>query len=234
MGEQLGLGMVNKSFDRMFKPKRKAWWSDCGHYRYRLEEIWEPNLPLLNFVLLNPSTAGRPDPANPGELTSDQTFTRACVRARRWKEFATKPPHDIGGVIFTNAYAWTETNSLEVKKLLKAGKDLIGPDNDASIVKAAQDVRASHGLVICAWGAHCSPARSKDVLRLLMATAKVTPQALRFTASGAPVHILYLPYDLGGGPYAITEPNFCRGCGFEIAADSLACGECSCEDDCTP
>ena len=210
--------------------QRSASWSQDGQYRYRLSEIWDRDLPILNFVLLNPSTAGRRVDGSM-ELSSDQTFTRACVRARRWKEFATKPPHQIGGVIFTNAYAWAETNALEVRKLLKAGKDLIGPANDQAIVMAARKAQESRGLVLCAWGTHCQPSRAKDVLRLLMHRAGVTPHALRFTKSGAPEHILYMPYDLQGGPWAITDPNFCRGCGCEISADSLACGECSCEDD---
>lgn len=35
-------------------------------------------------------------------------------------------------------------------------------------------------------------------------------------------------------PVPTGPTNRCQGCGCEIAADSSACGECVCEDDCAP
>ncbi len=212
----------------LFAPTRRAVWSKDGIYRYRLEDVWNEDDPKINFCLLNPSVAGKADPKKPGKLRSDPTYTRAIERAKNWHEFATAKPYRVGGVIFTNAYAYSETDRT---KLFDAA-DPVGPENDAFIVQAAQDARKSGGLVICAWGATCQPARSRAVLKLLMHKAQVTPHALRFTKGGAPEHILYLPYDLR--PIPIISPNYCRGCGCEIAADSLACGECMCEDDCSP
>lgn len=31
--------------------------SDCGNYRYQLNCVWDESLPIVPFIMLNPSTA---------------------------------------------------------------------------------------------------------------------------------------------------------------------------------
>ncbi|CAJ0698587.1 hypothetical protein R11007_02835 [Ralstonia holmesii] len=47
--------------------------SDCEQYRYRLWREWERSLPVLGFIMLNPSTADH--------LENDRTITRCIGRA---------------------------------------------------------------------------------------------------------------------------------------------------------
>lgn len=183
----------------VFSPDRK--------FRYVWQNVWQPDKPLMNMNMLNPSTAD--------ENQGDPTVTRCCERARRL---------DFGGLIVTNAYAFRATLPKDLKK---AGFP-IGDDNDAYIIAAAKRAK----LVVCGWGANIQAARARHLLKLIRVQAKKTPHALIFTKGGQPGHPLYEPYE-GCPPMEITDPNFCMQCGFEIAPEmgTAYCGECACEDD---
>lgn len=131
---------------------------------------------------MNPSTAD--------ELKNDPTVTRWRERAQRWSEMGYLR---IGGVKVTNAFAWRETDSTQLKALIDAGVDLVGPENDRYILEACQGA----AIVVCGWGepGHKLLGRGPQLLELLRA-AGVKPHALKINASGAPCHPLYLPYDL--------------------------------------
>lgn len=65
-----------------------------SHYTHRplLWRSWDSKLPLLSWILLNPSTATEIDP--------DPTLTRCCEWSRRW---------GFGGLVLANAYDWRST-----------------------------------------------------------------------------------------------------------------------------
>lgn len=154
----------------LFNPDvdRTAVFSPCGLYRYRLGRTWDERSPVVNFLMLNPSTADAID--------DDPTITRCMGFARRWYG---------GGIVVTNLYAFKATKP---KDLWRAAEP-IGPDNDATILAEAK--RA--GLVICAWGNHgAKNGRGDQVLKVLR-EAGVEPWALDITLARQPGHPLFIP-----------------------------------------
>jgi hypothetical protein len=139
-------------------------------YRYDLRRIWgEPGFRVVNFIMLNPSTADA--------TKNDPTITRCVDFARRW---------GFGGLTVTNLFALRSTDP---KKLRKAA-DPVGPLNDEFLLRWA----LSADRVVCAWGAHLwALRRGKEVLARLRA-AGVVPHLIGFpTKGGHPPHPLYLP-----------------------------------------
>ena len=143
--------------------------SPCGRYRYMLWRTWDDALPLLVYVMLNPSTAD-------GEL--DDATIRVCMgRAKQM---------GYGGIIVVNLFAWRATSPAD----MKAAEDPVGPENDAWI----RTVVLINSDVIVAWGTHGTfKDRDKAVLRLLRKT-KAKIRALRITKDGHPCHPLRIPY----------------------------------------
>ena len=139
-------------------------------YRYTLTRVWDPDAPVVNFLMLNPSTADafRLDPTN-----------RRCVGvAMAW---------GFGAVVTTNLFALRSTDP----KGLRAAADPIGSDNDAAIVDAAR----SADLVIAAWGNHgVHLDRGRQVMGLLR-NADIEVHHLHRTGADQPGHPLYLPGD---------------------------------------
>lgn len=155
-----------------------AYISPCGTYRYRLWRVWNVNLGLVCFVMLNPSTA---------DEEADDPTIRRCIRfAKDW---------GFGGIEVVNLYAYRATDPAA----LSLAADPVGPSNDVEIVTAATGAR----LVVAAWGATRLKAgldgtgvartalRIDQVVRLLTRNGIV--HALGVTATGAPRHPLYVP-----------------------------------------
>jgi hypothetical protein len=80
---------------------------DC--YRYALMHIWNPFLPLILWVMMNPSTADL--------QFSDNTLFKTYKFSRKW---------GFGGQLIGNIYAYRATDQ---NRLLECA-DPIGPDND--------------------------------------------------------------------------------------------------------
>jgi hypothetical protein len=148
-----------------------ATFSDCRRYRYTLTRTWDWDLPQINFLMLNPSTAD--------DVDNDPTVERCERRARMW---------NYGGLIVTNLFAFRSTDPA----YMKAALDPVGPDNDAAIVAAATDAQ----LVVCAWGKDGLHLGRGDVIRKRL--SMFTPlYCLRISESTQqPWHPLYLPYSL--------------------------------------
>ena len=159
-----------------------AIFSPCRRYRYLLWRIWDFKRPHATFCLMNGSTAD--------EVADDATVTRCQVRADKWRELGFL---DVGGVKVVNAFAWRETDSRKLPQLVKAGVDILGPDNDAHIIDACRGA----AIVVCGWGepGHKLLDRGPRLLELLRAYG-VKPHALKVNASGAPGHPLYIGYDV--------------------------------------
>ena len=110
-----------------------------GDYRYTLSRVWDSSLPVLTFVLLNPSTA------DANQL--DPTLKR-CVR------FAMRDGY--GGMTIANLYAF-RTRSPAV---MKAASDPVGPDNDRVLASIT-------GTVVAGWGTNASASRVAQAVTLL-------------------------------------------------------------------
>lgn len=157
-----------------------AMFSDDRAYRYVLWRMWDVQLPYVNFILLNPSTAD--------EVNNDPTVERQVRRVASWKRRGLDT-RLWGGVVITNAYAFRST----YPRVLRTVLDPIGPKGDDAIMAWAK----GSDLCIVGWGGHVDeavPGRQADILGMLR-SAGVVPHALAFNADGTPGHPLYVDYD---------------------------------------
>ena len=142
-----------------------------SEHRYALWRIFDPALPLLIAVLLNPSTAD--------EIDDDATVMRMTVRATRL---------GYGGVVIINLFSWRDVSPAAMKKVPQP----IGPACDDVIDLAV----AEAGLVLCGWGSHGNHMARSDAVGSRLVERGIALTCLRKTAGGQPEHPLYLPYVL--------------------------------------
>lgn len=173
---------------------RAAVLSPCGTYRYRLTRSWNETLPMLGWIMLNPSTA---------DASVDDPTIRKCIGFAKRGGF--------GSIVVTNLFAFRATDPKELKKRAprtRARKgerardlsEIVGPENDTHIVAAVGEALRT----ICAWGAHGEFGnRDRDVLLMLQREGAFDGWErpswlirLDVTQDGAPRHPLYLPYEL--------------------------------------
>ena len=110
-----------------------------GEYRYTLTRVWDSALPMITFVLLNPSTAD--------EVELDPTLRRCVGFAKR---------EGYGGMMIVNLYAFRTKDP----KVMLAAIDPVGPENDRVLANVT-------GTVVAGWGTNADPARVAQVLALL-------------------------------------------------------------------
>jgi hypothetical protein len=135
-----------------------------GPYRYLLWRIWDPRLPRLLWVMLNPSMAD--------EAANDPTLRRILGFSRA---------SGFGGLEVVNLFAW---QSPSPKALLRA-PDPVGPENDRYIREAV--TRAEK--VVAAWGDEgARDGRERAVLALISRPVF----CLGTTELGHPRHPLYV------------------------------------------
>ncbi|MBX9686722.1 MAG: DUF1643 domain-containing protein [Candidatus Obscuribacterales bacterium] len=147
-----------------------AVFDDTGKYRYRLWRRWQPGLPSLCFVMLNPSTADA--------TINDPTIARCVSMAERW---------GFGAIEVVNLFAYRSTKPRD----LWQAEDPVGEHNDEHIKRALLHSQAC----VLAWGN--LPAsrleRSKKVLKIL---GKKKTYCLGLTKLNQPRHPLYLSADV--------------------------------------
>ncbi len=171
-----------------------ATFSDCGRYRYRLERIWNPQVPILPWVLLNASRAD--------SHRDDPTVRRVTGFTRRWK---------FGGLRLVNAYAAAATKPRD----LFAMEDNIGPDNQRFVQETIRDAcrhaRSCAGMarlpVIVGWGNHgARDGHDHRVLDwILGAGTPVSVECLGLTRLGCPRHPLYCRSDATRHTYELVS-----------------------------
>jgi hypothetical protein len=110
-----------------------------GEYRYTLTRVWDPALPMITFVLLNPSTADA--------VQLDPTLRRCVGFAKR---------EGYGGMLIRNLYAFRTKDP----KVMMAATDPVGPENDRMLAGVT-------GTVVAGWGTNADPARVTRALALL-------------------------------------------------------------------
>ncbi len=148
---------------------RGATISPCQTYRYLLWRRWADG-PACNFVMLNPSTADAE--------REDATIRRCLAFAHHWKYPA---------LMVTNLFAYRATDPKAMFSAAADQVDIIGPDNDATLLQTAQ----AAGIVLCAWGTR--DIYRADYVRWLLRGAGVPLHYLRLTQMGFPEHPLRLP-----------------------------------------
>lgn len=166
--------------------KKGAEVSPNGLHRYSLHRYWRrgSNPTPLVFVMLNPSTA---------DHTVDDATIRKCVG------FAWRLGFD--GIHVVNLWAIRSRDPRAIGAALAAGKDAIGPENDAHLQNVANYCARRRGErpVALAWGGR-PPGLPVDVWRertgyvASLFAKHVPPSCFGTTKAGDPRHPLMLPY----------------------------------------
>lgn len=141
-----------------------AVFSPCQTWRYVLARTWNPDLPRLLVIGLNPSVAS--------ETQDDNTIRRCIGFARDW---------GYGTYTMCNAFGLRSTDPAG----LLAVSDPNGLENDQYIYEQSRLA----AMVLVAWGAHkLMKKRARHVLKLL----DKQPYCLGTTKKGFPKHPLYV------------------------------------------
>ena len=138
-------------------------------YRYELIRIWDESLPIVLFVMMNPSVAN---------ISADDLTVAKCRRyAEDW---------GFGTLLVGNTFAYRATD----QRALLSVSDPIGPQNDRHLVAMAEIAR----LIVFAYGQpHKSlRARGLAVARRLSKNGTRPLHALELSQDGTPKHPLYL------------------------------------------
>lgn len=152
-----------------------AHFSPDRNYRYALWRIWDPAMPLVMFIGLNPSKAN--------EYTNDPTIRRVTKFAADW---------GYGGMYMMNLFGWVTPYPQD----LRLAKDPVG-ENDSHLKRIA-DLCA---MIIYVWGSFPQATeRAKVVLE-----AFPGGYCLGHSKMGNPLHPLYLPGDTKPIPYICPE-----------------------------
>lgn len=147
--------------------------SECGRFRYTLEHVIEPELPLrqIMWIGLHPSLLD--------EVDRDPTL-------RRIEAFSSRL--GFTAFIVANLFALRTSRPLE----LATARDPVGPENDAALRMAA---KASETIVAC-WGSNGSLHKRDDRVTEILRTATSKPlQSLSRNGDGSPKHPLYVRWD---------------------------------------
>lgn len=151
-------------------------------FRTLLERNWDESLPIVLFVMLNPSTADG--------MTDDPTVRRCIAFAKAW---------GYGGLRIVNLIAYRSPNPDEMYAWLQsATADELRP---MMTTLRHESLRPGVHRVVCAWG---------NLNKILVPYAQRVVAVLRehrvlwaikINGSGQPAHPLYLKGDLQPVPY---------------------------------
>lgn len=176
------------------QPKPPPWsggatFSDCGSYRYKL---WRerPGAPAgdrwLVFAMLNPSLAGA--------TKTDPTVTK-CVG------FAERLGFDRFVVV--NMFALVTPYPKKLYAEMRAGADVVGPDNVKYWCDVLDEAEAYGGRVVAAWGANKTGDRSALFARLAERRGLALGAIALTPKGGAPQHPLMAKYVTDLVPYRV-------------------------------
>ena len=150
-------------------------------YRYELTREWDLDLPIWNWLMLNPSTAGR--------TRNDPTILKCIGFTERGGG---------GGIRVGNFFAYRTPDS----KYLQIVEDPVGPENDYWLMRLAQHAKELNEPIIIACGGRAPAWRIKEVLDFPQFHRL---QCLGTTDTGYPRHPLYLPYTTKLEPWSIRN-----------------------------
>lgn len=175
--------------------KKTAIISTCGTYRYKLTRTWNPALPRVTFIMLNPSTA---------DADIDDPTIRRCINfAKSW---------GYGGITVVNLFAFRATRpDVMFTAIREQGLDAVGPENNKHI----EDAIRGADKVILAWGANGHALDRAHEVSEMIGTA----HCLETSGHGHPKHPLYikaattpklLRYDGAGRRFIIPDEEHNR------------------------
>ncbi len=150
--------------------------NDNKKYRYLLEKIWKPGLPMLMFVMAHPSTAT--------EKRNDRTIDMCEKRARNYHKVFGET--EFGGLYVINIFAFVGTKV----DCLKNVDAPIGTENYRMIQEYA---RKQDTKIVCAWGDKVNNPKFRnhlnDIKNILRQTAVEPLQYFKLTKQKQPRHI---------------------------------------------
>jgi len=157
-----------------------AEFSECKKHRYDLVRHFESGHGILNFILLNPSTATA--------QFNDPTIARCENYTLR---------HTYKTLVITNLFSWRDTSPKNMMASGKAGGTVNGdPKNIDRIIEHACNAKT----VICGWGNHGQfQERSMQVTSTLH-KANIRLFFLECNKSGEPKHPLYIAANRSAKP----------------------------------
>jgi len=148
---------------------RDAYISNDPRYRYWLTRVWDESLPVVVWMMLNPSTADA--------FADDATMRRCMAYAKAW---------GYGGIAVVNVYAFRARSP----KVMLAADDPVGPHNDRWLIFWWEQARRTGAPIVCGWGNNAREGRVRSVLRLAQECG-IMLHALEM-GKFAPKHPLYL------------------------------------------
>jgi len=148
--------------------RRGAWFSPHNTHRLLLWRMWDGKLPMINWVMLNPSKA---------DHIHDDATLRRCIGF-------SKP--SFGGLIVTNLYSYIATRPTDLRKAEYPVLDV----DDAILDLAALQARA----IVVGWGALPSDRSAGRAIGVLNRLCRYrTLHCLGETKTGHPRHPVRLP-----------------------------------------
>lgn len=156
--------------------RRDAELSECGLFRWKLSRTWDGSLPVLLFIMLNPSTA---------DAMIDDSTIKKCIG------FAIRGGY--GGIVVVNLFAYRTAKPAILKR------DGWQQGNGNALIVRAEALRASR--VCVAWGANARRRPEAAEIIKLLNDAHVPLFALRVLSDGVPEHPLMLPYSCKLSPF---------------------------------
>ena len=157
---------------RVYNPHviREAIFDPTGRYRYFLRREWDPALPAVAFIMLNPSTA---------DAERDDPTLRRCIGyVRRW---------GFGSLAAVNLFAYRTPDPRQ----LRQAEDPVGPENRRYLLALRNE---GYPLTLAAWGNWGSlHGQDREVLKLLSGTPL---HCIGRTKIGQPLHPLHQRGDL--------------------------------------
>jgi len=147
---------------------RTAHISGDGLYRYTLSRVWDRTLPMVLWVMLNPSTAdGRQD---------DRTI-------RKIGKFS--DGFGFGGMWVGNLFAFRSKEPEDLKYRVRAGLQVIGSENDKHLNAMASKSKK----IIFGWGANANDIDQVRVTKVIDMFPK--SYALTINQDNSPGHPLF-------------------------------------------
>jgi hypothetical protein len=145
--------------------------NEGNNHRYTLRREWNrQRLGLVNFIMLNPSTAD--------EVFDDATIRRCIGFAKRW---------GFSAIVVTNLFAYRATNPADPRDLVRDDGGLhvgvaIGRYNDTWIRTSA----AASEMIVLAWGDHGTLIGRDAEVKVTLGNRDL--YCIRMTAGGNPAH----------------------------------------------
>jgi hypothetical protein len=158
--------------------------SDDQKYRYTLYREWEEDpfagIRVLNFVMLNPSTA---------DADKDDPTIRKCIGFAKLNEY--------NAIRVVNLFALRSTDPDNLKYNHDRGDDIVGPLNNGYVWELPPEET-----VVAAWGSTFKREKwfqkrveeTKNLLNRKLWCVKYTDDGLRDPSQRRPWHPLYVPY----------------------------------------